>query len=299
MTTAVTGASGFIGRRLIQRLRDEGHSIRVLGRHDPGDVQFFRWEAGGEPPPEALEGVDAIIHLAGEPVGQRWNKAVKQRIRDSRVIGTRNLVSALSSLKNRPRTMIAASAVGYYGDRGEELLTERSAPGSDFLASVCVDWEKESNRAAEFGLRVVMLRSGIVLGAGGGALKEMAGPFKAGFGGPIGSGRQWVSWIHIDDEIALIMFALRHDSLSGPINATAPEPVRNAEFAQALGKALHRPSLIPTPGFALKLMFGEMSEALLASERVIPEAAMEAGFQFEHPELTEALAGIFQQARSL
>jgi uncharacterized protein (TIGR01777 family) len=289
---AITGASGFIGPRLIARLQRDSVTPRALGRRDPGvaGVQFARWDAtAGEPPPEALRDVSAVIHLAGEPVAQRWSESVKSRIRESRVLGTRNLVNAIGRLPDRPGLLVSASAIGYYGDRGDEILTESTGPGNDFLANVCVEWEREALRAGEYGVRVASVRIGIVLGAQGGALKQMLVPFRAGVGGPAGSGRQWVSWIHQDDLVELLVFVLRNESLSGPLNATAPHPVRNIDFAKSLGHAVHRPSLVPTPKFALKMMFGEMAEVVLASQRVVPEAATRAGFRFQYPQLDGAL----------
>lgn len=296
MTITLTGASGFIGPHLIGRLQSEGHTVRVLGRKPPSAqrVEFFEWDASRIPPPQALDGSQAVIHLAGEPVAQRWTAEVQRRIRESRVIGTRNLVTAFSKVSRPPAVVVAASAIGYYGDRGDEILTEASGPGNDFLAGVCVEWERESVKAAQTGMRVVVLRTGIALGVEGGALKQMLGPFRAGVGGPAGSGKQWVSWIHVHDAVSLILFALNNDQVTGPLNATAPEPVRNEAFADALGQALGRPSAIHTPVFALKLMFGKMAEAVLASQRVLPDAATKAGFRHRFPELPQALAQLIR-----
>lgn len=295
MIIAITGASGFLGPRLIRMLQGEGHSVRALGRRDPAipGVEFFPWELSKEPAPESLRDAGAVIHLAGEPVAQRWTTEAKRRIHDSRVIGTRNLVAAIGRLGQKPAVLISASAIGYYGDRGEEILPETAAPGKDYLASVCIEWEREARRAGEYGVRVVLPRFGIVLGKEGGALKQMVPVFKSGVGGPVGSGKQWVSWIHVDDVVGLIRFALRNDHVVGPLNATAPQQVRNADFAKALGAALGRPSLVPTPGIALKLIFGEMAQAVLASQRVTPEAASRAGYVFRYPDLREALEQIF------
>jgi uncharacterized protein len=295
MIVAITGASGFIGPRLIARLQRDGFQPRAIGRRDPGipGVQFARWDAyAGEPPDDALRDAAAVIHLAGEPVAQRWSDRIKKAIRDSRVQGTRRLVDAIARLSAKPRVLISASAIGYYGDRGDEILNETATPGSDFLAGVCVEWERETRKAMDHGLRAVALRFGIVLGKEGGALHQMLGPFRAGVGGPAGSGRQWVSWIHQDDAVELMLFALQNDGIAGPLNATAPHPVRNLDFAQALGHAVHRPSLVPTPKFALRLMFGELADVLLASQRVVPEVATRAGFHFRYPELPGALRQI-------
>jgi uncharacterized protein (TIGR01777 family) len=293
MIVVLTGATGFLGRRLMARLQREGHTIRALGRRDSAvdGVRFFRWEATRDlAPAEALAGSDAIIHLAGEPVAQRWNEDVKRRIRDSRVLGTRNLAGALERLETRPEVLLSASAIGYYGDRGDELLSEASVPGNDYLSEVCVEWEREARNAGSHGLRVVLLRTGIVLGKEGGALAQMLPPFRAGVGGPVGSGRQWMSWIHVDDVVGLILFALKQADLSGPVNLTTPHPVRNQEFTKTLGAVLHRPSVVPVPALALKLMFGEMGKVVLASQRVMPEAATRAGYAFQYPELRGALA---------
>lgn len=295
MIVAITGASGFIGPRLIARLQREGYTPRALGRRDPGipGVEFAPWNAlAGEPAADALRDAAAVIHLAGEPVAHRWSEEVKRGIRDSRVMGTRHLVSAIGKLNERPQVLISASAIGYYGDRGDEILNEAAAPGDDFLARVCVEWERETRRAMEHNVRPVALRFGIVLGKEGGALKQMLGPFRAGIGGPVGSGRQWASWIHQDDAVELLLFTLRNQRMAGPLNATAPHPVRNVEFAKLLGHAVHRPSLVPTPKLALKVMFGEMAQVILASQRVVPEAATRAGFVFRYPELEGALRQI-------
>jgi uncharacterized protein (TIGR01777 family) len=294
MIIALTGATGFIGRHLIPLLHREGWSVRSLGRRDPeiSGVEFVEWDSMQEPPADVFADVGAVVHLAGEPVAQRWSAEAKRRIHDSRVQGTRNLVNALSKLKSPPSALVAGSAIGYYGDRGDEVLTEESAPGDDFLARTCVEWEHESKLAGDFGPRVVLIRTGLVLGRDGGALQRMLPPFKAGAGGPVGSGKQWVSWIHIDDIAGLIAFALRHDQVYGPLNGTSPEPVRNSDFARSLGATLHRPSLLPVPAFGLKLMFGEMASVLLSSQRVIPEAASRAGYAFQYPGLAGALKQI-------
>jgi uncharacterized protein (TIGR01777 family) len=295
MIVTLTGASGFIGSRLIARLQRDGHRVRVLGRRKPAavDAEFAAWEAvAAEPPVSAVAECDAVIHLAGEPVAQRWSADVKRRIRDSRIIGTRNLVTALGKSSSRPATLISASAIGYYGDRGDQPLNEAAPPGKDFLASVCVEWEAEARKAAALGLRTDVLRIGIVLGTEGGALKAMLGPFRSGVGGPAGSGKQWVSWIHVDDVVELLVFSLMNPAMGGTVNATAPDPVRNADFAKELGRVLHRPAAVSAPAFALKLMFGEMAEVVLASQRVLPEAATRAGFVWKYPHLPGALENL-------
>jgi uncharacterized protein (TIGR01777 family) len=241
-------------------------------------------------------GCGAVVHLAGEPVAQRWTASARERILSSRVESTRSLVAALRS--QPPRVLVSASAIGYYGSRGDEILTEKAAPAADFLGTVCEGWEQEARAAEQFGVRVVTLRIGVVLGSTfggafrhpGGALAQMLLPFKLGVGGRLGSGRQWMSWIHLDDLTALIEFAIVNAAFSGPVNATAPNPVTNAEFTRELAAVLHRPAIFPVPAFALKLLFGEMSQVLLGSQRVIPEAALRAGFQFRYSDVGRALA---------
>jgi uncharacterized protein (TIGR01777 family) len=298
MNITITGATGFIGQRLIARLLRDGHELRVLGRSRrpelPADVRFFAWDAmAGEPPGASLEGADAVIHLAGEPVAQRWSEDVKRRIRESRIKGTSHLVQALSNVLRRPAVLVSASATGYYGDRGDELLTESSPPGAGFLAEVCVEWEKQAYKAEALGVRTVAVRTGLVLGREGGALKQMLPAFRLGAGAKLGSGKQWMSWIHVDDLIELYVFALRGE-LRGPMNGTAPNPVRNSEFTGALAEALHRPAFVSAPEFALKLLFGEMAQILLASQRVLPDVAERAGFRFAHPALAQALADLLK-----
>jgi uncharacterized protein (TIGR01777 family) len=278
MNISISGASGFVGRHLMKSLAQAGHSPRALSRHAP--------------PPESLREADAIIHLAGEPLAQRWTAAAKQRIRESRVAGTRNLVEALAKLPRRPDVLICASAIGYYGSRGDEVLTESSAPGSGFLPEVCVAWEREAQAAEAFGMRVVRVRTGVVLDARGGALVRMLPPFRMGVGGRLGSGRQWMSWIHLEDLAALFQFALE-SQVRGPLNGVAPNPVTNSDFTRELAHALRRPAVFPVPGFALRLLFGEMADVLLASQRVVPGAAEAAGFRFRFPQLAPALESLF------
>ena len=277
MNISISGASGFIGRHLMKSLAQAGHSVCALSRHAPAA--------------ESLREADAIIHLAGEPVAQRWTAEAKQRIRESRVAGTRNLVEALATLPHRPEVLICASAIGYYGSRGDEVLTESSAPGSGFLPEVCVAWEREAQAAEAFGMRVVRVRTGLVLAAGGGALQRMLPPFRMGVGGRLGSGRQWMSWIHLEDLAALFQFAV-HSHVRGPLNAVAPHAVTNSDFTHELARALRRPALFPVPEFALRLLFGEMADVLLASQRVAPRAAEAAGFRFRFPQLAPALTSL-------
>jgi uncharacterized protein (TIGR01777 family) len=283
-----------IGRRLMKALANDRHSIRVLSRHAgtnlPGGIRLSAWDpAKGEPPADSLRDADAVIHLAGEPVAQRWSADAKLRIRDSRVAGTRNLVEALAKLPQRPQVLVSASAVGYYGSRGDETLTESSAAGSGYLAEVCQAWEKEAQAAEALGMRVVQVRTGIVLDARGGALQRMLPPFRMGVGGKIGDGKQWMPWIHAQDLVDLYRFALEQP-LKGPLNGVAPYPVVNADFTKGLAGALKRPAFLPVPALALRLLFGEMAGVLLASQRVLPKAAEAAGFRFQFPQLGPALA---------
>jgi uncharacterized protein (TIGR01777 family) len=242
-------------------------------------------------PRAALDGCTAVVHLAGEPVAQRWTASVKERIRMSRVEGTRLLVEEIKRSQKPPSTLVCASAIGYYGDRGDEILRETSPPGADFLASSCLEWERAARGAEEAGTRVTSVRIGIVLGNGG-ALSKMLPPFRLGLGGPLGSGRQWMSWVHIDDLVELVLLALKDPRISGPLNGVAPEPVRNSEFTKALAAALHRPAFMPVPVFGLRLLFGEMATVMIASQRVIPEAASQAGFQFRYQNIRSALGSI-------
>jgi uncharacterized protein (TIGR01777 family) len=300
MNITITGATGFIGARLVQNLLQAGHNVHVLGRKRGIDlspsVRFSGWDSTtSEPPPESIATADAVIHLAGEPVAQRWTPETKDRIRSSRVDGTRNLVNGLSKQSRRPQVLLCASAIGYYGSRGDEVLAEASSPGRDFLAQVAIDWEQSAEKAEALGIRVVPLRFGVVLGNGGGALAKMLPPFRLGLGGRLSSGQQWMSWIHVDDVIGLIRFALPNTHVRGPMNATSPQPVTNAEFTRELAAALHRPAIFPVPRFALKLLFGEMAEVILGSQRVIPMAAQSAGFQFQYPELRPALARLLSE----
>ncbi len=291
---AVTGAGGFIGRALVSALLERGNGVVALGRH-PQALRFAdgvvcrRFDPNeSTPQPEAFDGVDAVIHLAGETVAGRWIEGKKREIRESRVAGTQHLVASLEASTNRPTTLISASAVGLYGSRGDDPLFEYSDPGTDFLARVCVDWENALRAAERIGVRTAYLRTGIVLGKGG-ALTSMAPPFRFGLGGPFGSGRQFVPWIHIDDLVALYLFALDND-LAGAINAVAPDYATSARFSQALGAALGRPALIPAPAFALHAVLGEFASTILASQLVIPARAERAGFSWRHPNLEGAMA---------
>ncbi|HJL05862.1 MAG TPA: TIGR01777 family oxidoreductase [Polyangiaceae bacterium LLY-WYZ-15_(1-7)] len=292
---AITGSTGLVGSALKDALRRDGIEVVPLVRRDPkpGEV---RWDVRAKTIDAAgLEGVDAVVHLAGESVaGGRWTDARKARILDSRVDGTTLLAEALAGLEAKPKVLVSASAVGYYGDRGDARLAEDAPAGEGFLAEVCVAWEAAADAAREAGIRVAHPRIGIVLSAEGGALEKMKTPFKLGVGGVIGSGDQYMSWLHLDDLVAMLRFAIDTDALSGPFNATAPEPATNRAFTEALGKALSRPTFMPLPKFAAKLAMGsEMAdEMLLSSTRAVPAKLRELGFQWRFPELGAALADV-------
>ncbi len=309
---AVTGATGLIGRSLVSELQAQGWQVTVLSRNAERaraqlkGVEAVGWDPMSEPAPaEVLAGCDAIVHLAGEPVAQRWTASAKRAIRESRVTGTRNLVNGLRALNShsstqapgdaqatpaiRPTTLIASSAIGYYGSHGDEPLDEEASAGRDFLAHVCAAWEAEAQGAAEFGMRVVQIRTGVVLDSSGGALAKMLLPFRLGIGGPVAGGEQYMSWIHRADLVGMMAAALRSESWSGPINATAPTPVTNREFSRALGHVLHRPSLLPVPALALRMLYGDMAAIVTAGARVLPAKPLMLGYRFRHPELDEAL----------
>jgi uncharacterized protein len=300
MRALITGASGFIGRRLLARISDPVVLTRdpARARSSLARAELFPWDPlAGTAPAAAFRDVEAVFHLAGESVAQgRWSAAKKERIRVSREVGTSNLVKTLAQLPQRPRVLVSASAIGYYGARGDEPLDESSAPGHDFLAGVCQSWESSSAIAAPLGVRVVNPRIGIVLGPGGGALAKMLIPFKLGVGGPLGNGRQWMSWIHVDDLVGLLLHAAEQATISGPLNAVAPKAVTNREFTRLLAKALHRPAFMPVPGFMLKLVVGEFGGLLLDSQRVLPVVAQRTGYDFRFPELAGALDDILDAA---
>jgi uncharacterized protein (TIGR01777 family) len=295
----IAGASGLIGTALAAACVRDGHSVAALVRDPkrsaarlPG-VALHAWDGTrGQPPAAAFEGVDVVVNLVGEPIaGRRWSDVQKQRLRESRVLSTRSLVDALRDLGKRPSALVQASGTGFYGDRGEEILTESSATGAGFLAEIARDWEGEAAKAAELGMRVVILRNGVVLSRAGGFLAKLLLPFRLGMGGHVGTGKQWLPWIHVDDEIALIRHAISSAGVSGILNAVAPEPVTNAEFSKALGRALNRPVVLAAPAFALRVALGgEMaSDLLLASQRAMPVRTLESGFKYKHPLLEPAL----------
>ena len=274
MRVTITGASGLIGTKLAAALTQRGDEVTKLSLRK------------GPPDPAALAGRDAIVHLAGEPVAQRWNDAARKAILESREQGTRQLVEAIAKADPKPKALISSSAVGYYGPHGDEPLDEDTPPGDDFLAQVCVVWEREANQAD--GLRVVTVRTGVVLDRDGGALSKMLLPFKLGGGGPVAGGDQYMPWIHVDDVVGIYLAAIDND-WHGPVNATAPAPVTNKTFSKALGKALHRPAIAPIPGAAIRLLYGDMAEIVTKGQRVLPKRTLEYGYAFKYPDLDEAL----------
>jgi uncharacterized protein (TIGR01777 family) len=289
---AITGASGLIGRALLARLRLNGTRVRRLVRApDPDSPDDIVWDPmRGVLDPRDLEGVESVIHLAGEPIAQRWTGTRREAIRESRVRGTELLARALAALDRKPSVLLSGSAVGFYGDRGDEAVDEESPPGTDFLAGVAREWEQATGAAKDAGIRVVLLRTGIVLSPHGGALERLLPPFRLGVGGPIGSGRQWMSWIALDDHLRAMEHAIATTGLHGPVNVVAPNAVTNAEFAATLGRVLGRPALVTVPSFALELLYGEMARAtILAGQRVLPKALLRNGFHFDYPTLEEAL----------
>jgi uncharacterized protein len=296
MNVTLTGATGLIGAAIVRALQARGDAVTVLTR-DPeraraalGGVEAHAWQPlDGPAPAAALEGRDAVVHLAGENVAQRWSDEARRAIRASRESGTRNLVAGIGAADPRPRVLVSASAVGYYGPRGDEPVTEDAGAGDDFLAGVCAAWEREAARAAEHGLRVAMLRTGVVLDQGGGALAKMLPFFRLGLGGPVAGGRQYLPWIHADDVVGLYLAALDDAAWEGPINVTAPVPVTNRDFSRALGRALRRPAFAPVPGFAVRLLYGDMAEIVTTGQRAVPARALQHGFAFRHTDLDEAL----------
>lgn len=298
MNIGITGASGFVGQALVKLAESRGHRVigysRTPGARIPGcaETRAFRMEETVD-----VSGCDAIVHLAAEPIAGLWTASKKARVKNSRIVGTCHLVSAVRTAIERPLALISASAVGFYGDGGEDELTRMSPPGVGFLPDLCVAWEREALRAQELGLRVVLARISVVLGNGGGALPAMTPIFRAGLGGRLGSGRQWMPWIHIDDAAALLLFAAEEGAIGGPMNVCAPHPVRNAEFAETLGDVLHRPAIIPVPEIMLRPL-GDFARELLDSKRGLPQEALDAGFKFQHPHLAGALMNLFGRTAS-
>ncbi len=307
MRVFVTGGTGLVGKRLVKHLRDRGDTVVVLSRRPSAAREMFG--AGIEvvdgdpmktgPWMEAVGPCDGVIHLAGENIfSRRWNAALKQLLVDSRIQSTANVVQAIGKAPNRPdgtpKVLVNASAIGWYGPRGDEELTEDTPPGDDFMAVLCVDWEKQAREAEKFGVRVAMVRVGIVLDKEGGALAKLLTPFKLCVGGPVGSGRQYMSWIHHADMVGIFVFALDTPAAIGPINGTAPNPVTNKQFGKALGRALHRPAFMWTPGFMLRLMLGQVAQIITTGQRVIPKRTMALGYQYRFPNIDEALIDILK-----
>jgi uncharacterized protein (TIGR01777 family) len=299
MKVAISGASGLIGTALRSSLTKDGHEVIALTRQASlppletitWDLDQGRFDASG------LEGVDAVVHLAGEPVAQRWNQERKDAIRQSRVRGTKLLVEGLKTLKNPPKLLVSASAVGFYGGRGDTELDESAPPGEGFLPEVCHEWEKATMEALGLGIRAVCMRTGIVLSTQGGALGQMLLPFKLALGGPLGSGKQWMPWIHIDDIVGAFRYVMANDDLVGAVNGTSPNPATNADFSKALGRALHRPAVLPVPAFALNVLFGEMAQILLEGQRALPKKLLFTGYEFKYPELPGALEDVIGQRK--
>lgn len=301
MKVTVTGATGNIGRALVEELLERGDEVTALSR-DAGSgiralderARVLEWPAPKDAPPpsEALEGQDAVVHLLGERIDQRWSDAVKQELRDSRVLSTRRLVEGLRAAERRPSVLISQSASGFYGDRGDEELEESSPPGHDFLAELVVEWEAEARKTEELGLRVVTARTGVVLSRGGGALEKMLPFFKAGVGGPVAGGRQYVPWVHSEDVTGALVFVLGDERARGPVNVSAPHPATNQELSRALGRVLRRPAFAPVPAFALKLLYGEMAQIVTGGQRMRPRRLEELGYAFRQPELERALRSL-------
>jgi uncharacterized protein len=294
----LTGATGLIGRHLYRELYGRGDAVTVLARNPERAVRMFPdaalvqlWAPGVAGAwRQSLDGADAVIHLAGEPLdGERWSDPYKRRLRESRIIGTREITDAALAAKQPPSLFLSASAVGYYGDTGDTSVVEDTPAGTDFLAALCADWESEARRVIATGARLVILRNGVVLAGDGGALKKLLTPFRMFAGGPVGSGAQWMSWIHIADTVGIILHALDRADFSGTVNAVSPEPVRNRDFAVALGRALRRPAGLQVPSFLLRLAVGEMSDVLLGGQRVLPRRVLDSGYTFRHPDLAAAL----------
>ncbi len=300
MNILITGGTGFIGSALSRELSNSGHKVIIASRRKTPpklkNIEIVRWDIQTSLSSEIMSGIDAVINLAGESlISGCWTKRRKERIMSSRVNTTRLLVESMKSANPKPKVLISVSAVGYYGPHGDEYVTEDFPPASDFLAEVCKAWEKEALKAQELGVRVVITRFGVVLESDGGALSKMAIPFKFFLGGHLGSGQQWFSWVHREDLIGFMKYALENESVSGHFNLTSPQPVTNKEFCSALGKALNRPSWFHVPAFMIKLTLGEVGKVLLTGQRVLPEKALKAGYQFKYPEINKALKAIFRR----
>jgi len=291
MKVLITGASGLIGTALQRSFAVKGCEMLLAGRGEPKSANEIQFEAEtGFGEPERLDGIDVAINLAGEPISGRWTDEKKRKIRDSRVYGARTVVEALSQLKSKPKVLVSASGIGYYGDRGDDVMTEMSGAGDTFLANVCRDWEAEARRAEDLGIRTVLLRTGVVLSKDGGALAEMLTPFKFGVGGIIGSGKQWMSWIALDDIISVYERAVEDETMRGAFNACSPDPVTNERFTKVMGSVLYRPTILPLPEFAVNFLFGEMGDALLLdSTRATPKRLQDIGFEFKFTDLESAL----------
>ena len=292
----VSGASGPIGSALVSALTAAGHGVSRLVRRPPAGPGEVQWNPMQAVPPEKVSGYDAVVHLSGESIASHWDQKKRQAIRDSRIISTRHVAQALAQCAAKPRVLITASAIGYYGNRGQEMLTENSTPGYNFLGMVCREWEKATEPAKEAGIRTVQLRIGIMLSLAGGALKQMVKPFRFGLGGIIGNGKQYWSWVAIEDVVGAMQHALTHEGLSGPVNVVSPNPVTNIEFTRAIAQVVRRPALFPLPPFAVRLFFGQMGEELmLASARVLPTKLEASGYKFRYPELKPALVDILRR----
>jgi uncharacterized protein (TIGR01777 family) len=294
MKILITGASGLIGKALQRSFKEKGYEMLLASRGEPKDANQIQWNTDtgfAEADLHRLEGLDAVVHLAGEGISAlRWTDEKKKAIRDSRVFGTRSMIEAFDKLKAKPKTFISGSAIGFYGDRGDDEMTEASSAGKTFLADVCREWEAESRRAEDLGIRTVLLRTGIVLSKDGGALATMLTPFQFGVGGVVGSGKQWMSWVSLDDTVDIINYALENENVRGAVNNVSPNPVTNEEFTKTLGSVLYRPTFLPLPEFAVNLVFGEMGDALLLdSTRVIPKRLTDAGYKFKFTDLKQAL----------
>lgn len=297
MKVLVTGATGFVGSYLVKRLQREGHTVQVLSRNISSaqeklgkDVKVFQWEIENLPPKEALVGVDAVVNLSGEGIAnKRWTAVQKIKIYNSRILGTENLLKGIQKLdSSKPKVIVSASAIGFYGDGGEKELKENTEKGVGFLSDVCADWEKVAKENSK-GIRLVQLRIGVVLGKNGGMLQKLLPLFKLGLGGPVGKGTQWMSWVHLEDLVSLILYSLEKNTVSGPLNAVAPHPVTNKEFTKAMGAALSRPAIFPAPAFGIKLMMGELSALVLDSQKVSAEKAEQLGYKFHYPLIKSAL----------